>query len=373
MRHSFSLIVAALGLCSTWPLLAQSLYQQKVEVPMGVEYESNPALTSPASSVSRWRVSPNYTLLRRDGADELHLKLGATLEQSSDTTLSRNRRDFDGDVQWQHEAERSVYVLRGGIAQSALRNTLLEETGQLVAADGTRTTRSLDASFTHEISPLYSLAGGANARWYRYTVGTVPDSRQIGANLELDRALQPGTSMFVAGSLSSYVPDQTIPTASSSVLRSINVGYRSRIPGDPWSWEVSGGAGSYSGPFSDTSVQAAAQVSYEGPRWNASLAYARRPVVDSLRGTFSPNQQLRVSAGYALTEFTRIGVDAAHNRTSGTAPGTTRSVGLQVSTELSPLWRLAVRLRHLQYERGTGSDAGTTVGGIVLTYSHPDF
>jgi len=370
------LAAAALGLCLAWPLQAQSLYQQTVELPTGLEYDSNPALTStPSAGVTRWRVSPSYTLLRRSDADELRLKLGATFERSSNTALSRNRNDLHADTQWQHASERTAYVLGAGVDQSALRDTLLEETGQVFVADGTQTTRRLNASVTHEIDALHSFSAGANARWNRFTVGTLPDSRQVAANVEISRALAPGVSVFASGNVSRYVPEGFAGLASST-MRGVMVGYRNRLPGDPWAWEVSGGVARYTGPFSDTMAQAAAQVSYEGPRWSASLGFSRQPVVDNLRGSFSPNQQLRVGAEYALTELTRIGFDASSVRTSGVRTSTARVVGLRVSTELSPLWRLSLQLRHRQVERANpllNTRANSTVGSVLLTYSHPDF
>lgn len=374
-RHRLLVLTAAvLGLGVAGSLQAQSLYQQKVEVPTTLEYDSNPALsTSSAGSVSRWRVAPRYTLLRREGADELDLKLGATLEQSSNTALSRNRQNLDGNVQWQHATERSVYVLSAGVTQVALRDALLDETGQLVT-DGTRTSRVLAASVQRELTELYTLSGSVNASWNHYSGTTTPDSRQVGASVEFGRALTPGTSVFASANLSNFVPDT--PFIANSVMRGVTVGYRSNIPGDPWTWMVSGGGSSYTGPVSDTAAQFAAQAAYQAPRWSASLGFSRGPVTDSLRGTFSPNQQMRAGAEYALTEFTRVGLDLAYNRTRGTLTSATRSVGMRVSTELSPLWRVGFSVRHLQVERSNlfvSTRAASTMASVVLTYSHPDF
>lgn len=374
-----------LGLSAVWMaaapglVLAQSLYQHKVSVDMGLERDSNPTLSTTGRGVSRLRMTPHYTLLRSDGADDLSLNLGATLERSSDTTLSQNRKDADVRVQWQHAAESTTYTTNAGYQQSALRDALLQETGQQVGVDGTRTVRNLGFSVMHMLDPLYRVSGGLQAQWSSFTGNTMPDSRQLSASAELSRALAPGQEMFVGGELSSYAPDRLPGQLSqNSVMRSAVIGYRSQIAGSPWDWSVSGGAASYTGPFSDTTAKGEIRIGYTGERWNTSASWSRQPVTDTLRGSFSQNQQMRLTAEYAWSELTRIALEASHNRTQSTQQDTSKVLGLRVSHDLSPLWSMGLHLSRTQVRRAGASSIGAPQAsghsvGVVLTYTHPDF
>lgn len=388
MTASRPLILAVGAALLAWfalPLQAQSLYQQKVEVSTGLEHDSNPGL-SPTSKggVTRWRLSPAYTLLRRDGQDDLTLKLGATLEQSSNTLLSRDRRDGSVHGEWQHTAENTIYGLRGGFDQSALRNVLLQETGQF-STDGTRTTRNIEGLVAHQLDELYTLSGGLSASWNRYSSDTtVPNGRQYGANAELSRAIQAGRDIYLAGSLSNFRSDSLAPGAPgagaqggmTSTMRSLAVGTRYAVPDDPWSWDVRVGATHYNAITGNSAATASGQLGYKGARWSTTLSFAHQPVADSLRGTFSPNQQVRASVEYALTEFTRLGLDASYNRTKGLQTDATRELGLRLSSELTPLWRVSLQLRRVRASHDAialPTRAGSTIAGLVFTYSHPDF
>ena len=388
LRQTFLSLGAALLAASPWlPLQAQSLYQQRLQVATGLERDSNPGVsTPPKGGVMRWRVSPEYSLLRRDGQDDLTLKLGATLEQSSNTDLSRDRRDGNVQGEWQHTAEHTIYLLRGGFSQAALRNVLLQETGQL-SNDGTRTTRSLEGLVVHQLSELYTVTGGVNAQWNRYSGRAAPDGRQWTLNGELGRAIAPGRdvyfsgalSRFAADSLASSVPGGLVQPANNSTLGNLSVGTRYASPDDPWFWDVRAGAAHYRSSLSNstsTSATVVAQAGYKAPRWSLSLSLARQPVPDALRGTFSPNQQVRASAEYLLTEFTRVALDASWNRTKGLQTDTTRELGLRVSSELTQLWTLSLQLRRVNAAHDAivvPTRGGATIAGVVLTYTHPDF
>lgn len=381
------LILAVGAALLSWPMLplqAQSLYQQKIEASTGLEHDSNPGL-SPASTggVTRWRLSPAYTLLRRDGQDDLTLKLGATLEQSSNTALSRDRRDGSVRGEWLHTEENTIYSLRGGIDQSALRDVLLQETGQL-STDGTRTTRNIEGLVVHQLDTIHTLSGGLSASWNRYSSDAVPNGRQYGANAEFSRAIQVGRDIYLAGSLSNFrsdslapgVPGAGVQGGMSSTMRSLAMGTRYAAPDDPWSWDVRVGATHYTAVTGNTAATASGQLAYKGARWSTALSFAHQPVADSLRGTFSPNRQLRASVEYALTEFTRVALDASYNRTKGLQTDATREFGLRLSSELTPLWRVSLQLRRVHASHDAmalSTRAGSTIAGLVFTYSHPDF
>jgi len=364
---------------------AQSLYQQTLRVSSGLERDSNPGVNSlPEGGVTRWRVSPEYSLLRRDGPDDLTLKLGATLEQSSNTALSRDRRDGNLQGEWLHTAENTIYQLRGGFSQAALRNVLLQETGQL-SNDGTRTTRNIEGLVMHQLSERYTATGGFSAQWNRYSANTAPNGRQFSVNGELSRALAPGRDVYLSGALSRFaadslasgIPGGAVQPASNSTMSNLALGMRYASPDDPWFWDVRAGAANYRATANtNTSATVVAQAGYKAPRWNMSLSLARQPVPDALRGTFSPNQQVRASAEYLLTEFTRVALDVSWNRTKGLQTDTTRELGLRVSSDLTQLWGLSLQLRrvHAAHDAiAVPTRGGATIAGVVLTYTHPDF
>lgn len=380
--------LTALAGLAVLPAGAQSQFQHSVSAPSGLEYDSNPALTADgadnAGGVYRLRVSPTYTLLYKKATDELRLKLGAVIEQSSNTALSRNRQDGNAQLEWRRESDAMFYLLRAGYEQSAARAALLEETGQL-SDDGTRTTRSLGATVLRELDLRHIVSGTFDVKWSGYDFGRTPDNRLTSAGLEWSQALAPGEDWFVSGNLSQYAPDASsvpdLPAASAqnSLQRGLMLGYRSKPPGTAWDWSVRAGVARFSGPFSDSMAQGEMRLGYQGQRWNGSALFSRLPVANNLLGSFAPNTQTTLRAEYSLTEFTRVALDASHKRTKATQSDSTRVLGLTLSTELSPLWRMSAQLRHTTVDRSTAAlaalntQASGRAASLVFTYLHPDF
>lgn len=377
-------VCVAAGLAAVWPgmVLAQSLYQHRVTAPVGLAYDSNLGLseTSPGG-VYRLHVSPSYILTRKAGGDELELKLGAFLEQSSDTAISRNRQDGNARLSWRTASETTLWGWHAAYEQSAARAALLEETGQL-SDDGTRTTRGLGAQLAHELDERNVLSVLADVKWHAYDFGNTPDHRLANAQVEWSRAAAPGQDWFVSAGLSQYAPravassDSLSVAAGNSVQRGVTLGYRSQVEGSPWDWQIRAGVARFTGAFSDTMPQGEAKLGYQSPRWRHSASLSRLPVANNLLGSFAPNTQARVRTEYRWSEYTSVAVEASLNRTQASQTEATRQLGLQVSTELSSLWRMTAQWRSTQADRfvaGVPAPASNHSASLVFTYLHPDF
>ncbi len=377
-------VCVAVGVVASWPGMgqAQSLYEHRVTAPVGLAYDSNIGLseTSPGG-VYRLHVSPSYTLTRKAGGDELELKLGALLEQSSDTAISRNRRDGNARLSWRTASETTLWGWHAAYEQSAARAALLEETGQL-SDDGTRTTRALGAQLAHELDERQVLSVLADVKWHTYDFGNTPDHRLGNAQVEWSRAAAPGQDWFVSVGLSQYAPNTDASTGAAhatttnSVQRGLMLGYRSQVQGSPWDWQIRAGVARFTGAFSDTMPQGEAKLGYQSPRWRHSASLSRLPVANNLLGSFAPNTQARVRTEYRWSEYTSVAVEASLNRTQASQTEATRQLGLQVSTELSPLWRMTAQWRSTQADRfvaGVPAPASNHSASLVFTYLHPDF
>lgn len=386
-------VLTCAGVAFSAPVWSQSQFQHNFTAPSGLEYDSNPELTpDEPGSVYRLRVSPSYTLLRKSGSDELKLQLGALVEQSSDTALSRHRRDGRAELGWRRESEAMVIDLRAKYEQIAARAALLEETGQL-SEDGTRTTQSLGVAVGRELDARQNLLAALEVKWNRYDFGRTPDDRITSANLEWSRAWAQGQDWFVAGTTAQYSPDAASvppqPNAGTSPgqqaliqnaqQHGVMLGYRSKPPGSAWEWSVRAGVARFSGPFRDTTPQGEFKLAYEGQRWTAAALVARMPVANNLSGAFSPNTQVRLRTDYRLTEFTRLVLDLTDNRTQlnpSSPTDTSRQLGLQLTTELSARWSVSTQLRHIQVNRRSAVEparASSRSAAVVFTYLHPDF
>lgn len=382
MRHHAVLIAA--GLCVALPAqaLAQSMFQHRITAPVGLEYDSNPQMTDdPSTGVSRLRISPSYQLVRKSAGDELQLKLGAVMEQSSNALLSRHRRDGSARVDWRRDAETTTMGFHAAYEQSAARAALLEETGQL-SDDGTRTTRGAGALLVHELDERNQLSGLFDVKWIGHDSGLTPDHRLTSGQLEWSRAHAEGQAWFAAVGASHYAPDaqpnagQPEPGSGNSSQRGVMLGYRSQPKGSPWDWSVSAGLARFTGAFRDTMPQGEAKLGYRGPRWSYGASISRLPVANNLLATFSPNTQARLRAEYRLTEFTTVTVDASYLSAGSSQADASRQLGLQVVTELSPLWRMSAQVRGTQVDRRSGArptHASRHTVGLVFTYLHPDF
>lgn len=362
--------------------VAQSMLQHRITAPVGLEYDSNPTLTDNSSGgVYRLRTSPSYEVVRKSGRDELQLKLGALIEQSSNTALSRHRQDGNARVDWRRESEVMTVGVHLAYEQSAARAALLEETGQL-SDDGTRTSRSVGAVLARELDERNQLSGVFEAKWSGYDFGATPDHRLTSGQIEWSRTRAEGQAWFASASMSQYAPDTAawagLPNAgaNSSWQRGLMLGYRSQPAGSPWDWKVSWGVARFTGAFRDTMPQGEAKLGYRGPRWAYSASLSRLPVANNLLATFSANTQARLRAEYRLTDLTTVAVDASDNRTRSSQTDASRQLGLQVSTELSPHWRMSAQIRSTQVDRRTGAmptQASRHSAGLVFTYLHPDF
>jgi hypothetical protein len=378
------LVCVAAGVAASLPGngMAQSLYQHRIAAPVGLAYDSNLGLseTSPGG-VYRLHVSPSYTLMRKAGSDELEFKLGALIEQSSDTTISRNRQDGNARLSWRTASATTSWGWHAAYEQSAARAALLEETGQL-SDDGTRITRTLGAQLAHELDERHLLSAMTSVKWQAHDFGHTPDHRLGSAQVELSRAAAPGQDWFVSAGVSQYAPRTMASagvapaTAINSVQRGLLLGYRSQVQGSPWDWQIRAGVARFTGAFSDTMPQGEVKLGYQSPRWRHSVSLSRLPVANNLLGSFAPNTQARFRTEYRWSEYTTVALDASHNRTQASETEATRQLGLQVSTELSPLWRMTAQWRGIQAARfvaGVPVQATNHSASLVFTYLHPDF
>lgn len=365
-----SLIVQGVVLAGlAWSLQAAAdPLLQAFSMPLGTEYDSNPTLSAnDAQGVTRYRLAPQYQLSYKGIRSELGLSLGARIERSSDTRLSSNRQDPNVGVAWQYFSPTSALGLNFKYDQASARTTELEETG-IVTVDRTRTTKALGASWSNTLSERNSLTLNGDYKVVTHDGGTLTDYDTKGVSATFGHQLGERSEVFVTGSSSRFEPKSAGQRSSSHVAM---LGYKARTT-ETLDWMVQGGAMRITGDNSDTNWQGNWRLNYAGERVNTSFDVGRSAAASGVLGGFATNDFVRFQIGYALSELSNLSFDASHTKTKSALDNSAETYGATFGREMSPFWRLAVRLQHKEATRPTDTASGHLVG-VTLIYSHPDF
>ena len=364
--------LAAAALVGTALLLAGAApadtERHSFSMPTGIDHDDNPNLLSSGErGVTRYRVSPQYQLVRQGDTDTLTLTAGATLERSSDTTLSADRDDPRLSLDWQTETPTRHYGLQVSHEQSSSRSSDLAETG-LITADTTRTTQTLGGNWGLSLSDSARLVFNGSWQTVRHdsAASTDYDTTRLSARYQLQLSERDDASLSL--NASQYKP-QSGGGADSRNL-SLVAGYQSRLS-ENLNWTASFGAVRITGAQRDTDWEGSLGANYSGELHSASASLGRSVSASGAAGGFAPSDRLQLQWGYELSEKSRLNLSGQWSRFRGTSPSDTTTLALGYSRELSPFWRLGFSLERQRVDRTTSASA--TQVGFTLTYSHPDF
>ncbi|AVD83333.1 hypothetical protein C4Q28_14725 [Pseudomonas sp. SWI6] len=346
-----------------------AIWHSSVAVPTTVEYDSNPLLlTSDEKAVTRTIIAPDFGLVGTLGRDEFSFGLGVQVLRSSDTAIIKDREDPNVSLGWQRETERGRFGLRANYNESSTLSALVQDTG-VVTTDGTQKLSTVTANWSDAITERSTLANETTYSHARYDITTLTGYDELANVLTWTYNWSERTDLYTSFIARRYEPqDDTTAFASNSYTPTVGLKYQfsERFTGD-----VHVGVNQVSGSEGGRRGEGGVSLRYIGERADAIFS-AERSTIASASGGFAELDAVRGSWSYALTELTRVGLDASWQDAKGTTPNTLQSYSAWASRELSPFWDLRLSLMYKERQQDNLPDATGTIIGMTLTYRLPD-
>lgn len=349
------------------PLL--SLAQHSVSVPIEIEHSSNPALTiAEAVGVTRFRVSPQYTIQRRNGPTETRFSFGGVLERSSNTAVSNHRSDPNLSFAVEHVFPTSRVALGLSISESSNRQEEFSETG-VVAADATQRNVVLDGAWSRELSNVSRFELGLRAAKVGFDTPTLVGYREVRSSAGVSYDLLEATQVTTRWEVSRLEPAQG---AARSSRNGAVVGLSTQL-NEAFHFVAETGTVRISGQGSTRTPSTLLRLNYAGERLSSTLEWSRSAAPSGTLGGYTSTRLIGWTMDYAWTERTSISLATSQARSQGEggAVGSTLLAGLRHS--VSEFWAIEARLGQLRTRPNAGGSATSNVVGLVLAYSHPDF
>lgn len=354
-----------------FPAMVQAaVWHSAVELPMKVEYDSNPLLDATLDkSVTRTIIAPDFTLVGTYGLDELSFGAGVEAVRSSDTSVIANHEDPNLRLGWKRYNDKGSFGLDASYVESSTLSTAVQQTG-VVTSDGTQKMYSLFGNWTRELDERNTLSNETGYRHVTYDVSDLTDYDEYVSSFTLDHAWSERLDLFGRFTARRYEPDQTSTTSPSGFSTSNS--YDPQV-GLKYQFSERLRASMYVGVNKDSSAdggprgEGGVTVNYKGERFDASLD-ASRSSVASGEGGFSEIDVVQGTWSYDVDELSRIGFSASWQDSKGQTPNTLRQVGAWGTRDLSPFWSVRLSLSYNERQREGVQDADSKVVGVSLIY-----
>lgn len=362
-----ALAVASAAAC------AQARWATRVDLPVEVVRDSNPSLSATKpDAVTRYRTSPDVRSTYTDGADEITLSAGATLERNvPEVTMDRHDPRVRGE--WRHGTPRSSTDVYALYEQSAYRSLGIAESTPF-GVDGTRRQAGIGGGFTREMSEATTMGLTARHESIRFSTPGTADYGLTSAGARYTRLLSDLNSWYVTLDLQRYRPEGAPgPAAGDSRSNGLMLGYRTGLVEDKLQVDVAAGQVRFGGSGPRSAWQSTVKVTYARPLTDFAFEASRRssPLVST--SALGVVTVVRLSSRTALGENASVVAAIARAATSGGPGAREDTVSLGYVRELSPTLQAALRAeRRSRQQLGFGSAQGTLLAAS-LTYTHPDF
>lgn len=370
-RHR--LILLAAGLAGVGAASAQSPSIYSLDVPVEVEYASNPQMAVGGSAATTWlRATPTFKAGYVRGNDRYDLDASVTAEKSSNTAVAQDRLDPRVRGAWSHEDPRNRTELALLLDRSALRTLDVRE--QLPqGVDGSRTLLAASGKWQHDVDERTTFAGEARQEWVRFSGSPDPDYRLTVASARLTRQRDERLSWYAAVDGQLYRAGSVPGAAAGGRPRSSVVGALAGMTmavSEALRVDAAVGPVRFSGGSLRTDWQGVIKADYTGQRWSAGVDLARTPGVQSTLGGLVVTEEMRMRLRYELGDRTRLELAAGHAREKAARTERTLASAAWVR-QLTPSWQVAFK-GSVQRQAGPAGTARGTGVGVLLTYNAPD-
>lgn len=353
---------------------AQSRWIYSLAVPVDLEHDSNPLLSSTHSvPVSRARATPEFRARYQLDRDEFEINGAVVLERSTNSQVSADRNDPRMRAGWRHTLSVASYGLYAAFEERAYRSVDADIRAPR-EVDGTRRLASVGGDWSYTIGPKTTLSASGREERVTFDTPQAADYHLSAANVQFAAGVDERAEWYASADASSYrptatpgLPGSTEDSASFGVL----AGYR-RALAETWDMDLAAGVVRFTGPSADTSWQGIAKLLYSATRLQARLEAGRRPGVSTGTSSLSLTSVASVALRYALDELSGLGVEATASRFHAEEVSRATYLIASYDRRLAPFWTLTARAQYRARSDQAGS-AHANVVSLTLTYSRPDF
>lgn len=338
------------------------------------EHVTNPLLNPAGQSQSVWRstLNPSYLLTDSLGKDVLNAGLDLMLVKSSNTSIYANQTNPGATLGWKHLSDKGSFGISSNYSRTSTLSTEPSATG-LVSANSIRTSRTLSADWTRELSERTTLAlnGGYTDIAYSGSGNSanLSDYASQSSGMRLNYAWNEHTATFAN---LSYV--NLVPTGSGPSSRQ----YDARL-GMIWSatdrvdWTVQGGPSRLENAgAATTSMQGGMTMNYKGQQSNLSLSANRQSTPSGL-GEIIIVDQANGNLSYDLGERSKTGIDLGWRQSKYLGNNIYRTAGVWYHYDLSTSWGIKAYCNHNTNVLGGLNSATSTSNILGLSIAYTKF
>jgi hypothetical protein len=365
---------AAVALAATSSsAIAQSKWVNQVDLPVTLVRDSNPTMTTgKPTAVTRYQASPSVLSTYSDGADEIALSGGVTLERNV-PQVALNRQDPRLRAEWRHITPRASGNAYALYEQSAYRNLALVESIPL-GVDGTRRLSAVGGGLTREMTESGTVTLNARQDTTRFSTPGTTNYGLTSASAQYTQAIKESSAWYVTADTQRYKPESGLGVSrGGSRSDGVLVGYKTSL----WDnkLQVDGAAGRlrFAGTSSNSSWQGSLKVTYLRAFTDLSFEVSRRSAPLISTSALGAITVLKVASKTTISEDTSVLLDFTRSTTNAFPRSVADSLSLGLSRQLSARANASLRAERRAREDAVFGRAHTTILTASLSYSFFDF
>ena len=357
------------------PALAAPPSTDTFEVVTGTTHSDNGALSADNKrAVQSVSVAPAWKRRWLSGQDDVSIKLGATLERSSDPESRLNRTDPAAEWRWQHFGAQSELDTLLEYRNDSARAAALSESGQRVSED-TRTTKGARAQYSYQLSERQTAGVTLSHQRVAFDKRTQADYTNTALAATLKHRFSEFTDATVGVDGSEYSPERSAaaPVATQAQRFGASLTLRRQLSEQ---LQASGQLGvlriERKGQDSIGTWQGSADLTHTAQRFTTRFSAGRSSIIDNSTGGYSVSDSVNIQSDLALSETRSVGAQFGWRHTAGLLDTTSRTLGLTYSDQLNERWRLNVNGGRRVLDRQEPTAVTEHYLGAQLTYRTPD-
>ena len=343
-------------------VLADQIEQSAV-LPVLIQYESNPALSSTGEeSTTNLVVSPRYQVSISDGINEWVFDLAIAVKRSSDVDSGSDREDPSLGFSWSRQLLHGNIMTSYDLDERSTRETELDDTGQ-VFVDGSRTKQALSLAYETEFSEYLSMILSTGYDQIQYSDIDLDDfsTSRVSATLRynLGEALTPYLNL-------DYSLKDTVGLEDNSELYGFSVGTEWGLA-ENISTDTSVGINDTSESES-SSGQASFSMTFSGELSQTAMTVSRGFSPSGAPG-FVESNRVRASYNRTLGEYSNLGLALSWRENLNLVRNETFVLSSFYLRELGKalVLRLSAESRYIM--SGDDEDAHNNIIGMSIIYS----
>lgn len=343
--------------------------EQSVTLPLTLEFESNPTLSSTNEQViSRLVLVTDYSVLVNQDTEQWLAEASVRFEKSSDQAISQDRNDPSLNLGWTHNYETGQFGLTTFLSEQSTRVSEFTDSG-LLSGDNTRKTRVISANWLNSLSERASLSLNGSVTKVEFdglaTAGLV-NFRNESFNTSFNYALSEQTEVYTQLFYSRYKPEGA--NVLNSETQGFNLGMTWNV-NEKFNMGVSAGTNEVKSTARTKSWQAALNMQYTTPRTNSQFSLSRSQSPGST-GSITENNQMIADWSYNLSEKEELtfsgrwGENLTPNKTE------TKSLEAKYTRQISLLWNFSLSGIHRnRNDAATSVSSNSIMAGLIYNLS----